>query len=234
MFSNYAATCADTFSSELGILSKSKPRLVTAPWRVVPPGTNGGVSVVGVGAGLLGAFIIAVASTLLLPFCKEWTFAYKIKYTLAMTLAGLSGSLLDSVLGALLQASVVDVHSGKIIEGAGGRKVLIHSHPMRSKPSAELRSKVVSYEEGKDGIAKTSAVNSHRNDSTKVSRAMRNAGAGESAVADGQHESRKVAVGNDILDNNAVNLLMAAIISVLAMLSACIVWELPFSVILPL
>ncbi|KAJ4301874.1 hypothetical protein N0V90_003970 [Kalmusia sp. IMI 367209] len=209
---NYAATCADTFSSELGILSKSKPRLVTAPWRVVPPGTNGGVSLSGLSAGLLGGFIIASASTLLIPFCDDWSWGDKIRYTQAMTLAGLGGSLLDSVLGALLQASVVDVHSGKVVEGPGGKKVLVHGNTMHFKPAAELRSKAVSHEEGKDGIAKTSAVDSSLDESVKVTRAMQKAGASGTAVADPQHESRKIAVGRDILDNNAVNLLMAALL----------------------
>jgi uncharacterized membrane protein len=221
MFRNYAAVAADTFSSELGILSKGKPRLITAPWRVVPPGTNGGVTLTGLGAGLLGAFCIASTSTLLIPFCKNWTSADKAAYTAAITLAGLSGSLLDSYLGAVLQASVIDVHSGKIIEGEGGRKVLIHGveHP-ELKNSAKVRSKIISYEEGKDAIAKTSA----KENSTVTSRKVQEAGASGAETADSHSESRKVAVGHDILDNNGVNLLMAASISVGSMIVASIIW----------
>lgn len=230
---NYAATCADTFSSELGILSRSKPRLVTAPWRVVPPGTNGGVSLSGLGAGLLGGFIIAITSTLLIPFCNNWSFTDKIKYTQAMAVAGLAGSILDSVLGAVLQASVIDIRSGKVVEGAGGKKVLVHGHPMHFKPAAELRSKV-GVGEGKDGVAKTSAIDSTLDESVKVSRTMQRAGASGAAVSDSQHESRKIAVGRDILDNNAVNLLMAAAVSVASMLGAAWLWNVPFSEILPL
>ncbi|KAF1970237.1 hypothetical protein BU23DRAFT_538209 [Bimuria novae-zelandiae CBS 107.79] len=230
---NYAATCADTLSSELGILSRSKPRLVTAPWRFVPPGTNGGVSLSGLSAGLLGGFIIAITSTLLIPFCDNWSFIEKVRYTQVMALAGLGGSILDSVLGAVLQASVVDVHSGKVVEGAGGRKVLVHGHPMHFKAEAELRSRV-GPGEGRDAIAKTSAVDSGLDESAKVSRTMQRAGASGAAVADAQHESREIAVGHDILDNNAVNLLMAASVSVASMLGACWIWDLPFSSILPL
>ena len=36
---------------------------------------------------------------------------------------GTFGSLLDSALGGWLQASVVDVRTGKVVEGAGGQKV---------------------------------------------------------------------------------------------------------------
>ncbi|KAF2447767.1 hypothetical protein P171DRAFT_429384 [Karstenula rhodostoma CBS 690.94] len=225
---NYAATCADTFSSELGILSRSKPRLVTAPWRIVPPGTNGGVSLAGLSAGLLGGFIIAITSTLLIPFCDNWSFGDKIKYTQAIALAGLGGSILDSVLGAIFQASVVDLHSGKVVEGAGGRKVLVHGHPMHFKPAAELRSKA-GRGEGKDGIAKTSTIDPSLNDSAKLSRTMQQAGVSGTVVGDSQHESRKIAVGYDILDNNAVNLLMAALVSVVSMVGACLIWDVPFS-----
>jgi uncharacterized membrane protein len=136
---NYVAVAADTFSSELGILSTSEPRLITAPWRIVPRGTNGGVTLRGLVAGLLGSFIISVVATSLLPFCHSasgstivggikntgiaWDSLSKIEFMLAMTFLGLCGSLLDSVLGALFQSSVVDVRTGKIVEGDGGRKV---------------------------------------------------------------------------------------------------------------
>ncbi|KAF2869742.1 integral membrane protein DUF92-domain-containing protein [Massariosphaeria phaeospora] len=223
---NYAAVAADTFSSELGILSKSKPRLITAPWRVVPPGTNGGVTLVGLGAGLLGASIIALTSTLLIPFCKEWGLADKGKYTLAMTLAGFSGTLLDSYLGAVLQASVVDVHSGKVIEGDGGRKVLLHSsHPLHQDQTAKLRSEASSYQEGTGAVAKTSAL-----ETSVTAASIKQSARGSKASAAGiPHESRKVEAGLDILDNNAVNLLMATSVSVGAMIAACLLWGLPIS-----
>jgi uncharacterized membrane protein len=226
--SNYAAVAADTFSSELGILSKSKPRLITAPWRVVPPGTNGGVTATGLGAGLLGAFILSATSTLFLPFCEDWNFSEKISFTLALTAAGFSGTLLDSLLGALAQASVIDVHSGKVVEGEGGRRVLVRSsHPLHLSKTSQVRSKVSSRAEGKDGIAKTSGVDTAA--SIKASETMLKAGASGNAVADTQHESRKIEVGSDLLDNNAVNILMASMVSVGAMLVACVVWDLPLS-----
>jgi uncharacterized membrane protein len=226
--SNYAAVAADTFSSELGILSKSKPRLITAPWRVVPPGTNGGVTGAGLGAGLLGAFILSATSTLLVPFCKDWGFAQKANYTLALTAAGFSGTLLDSLLGALFQASVIDVHSGKVVEGEGGRKVLVHgSSPLHLAKTGQVRSKVSSHAEGQETIAKTSGTDAAT--SIKASQTMQKAGAGGSTVTDKQHESRKIEVGSDMLDNNAVNILMAGSVSVGAMVVACMFWDLPFS-----
>ena len=128
---------ADTFSSELGILSAKKPRLLTSlNFRQVPPGTNGGITIVGTLAGFGGALMIALTSALLLPFCAEetawgrhtgdrWGWREKCLWVLAITLWGGFGSLVDSMLGGWLQASVVDTRTGKIIEGIGGKKVYI-------------------------------------------------------------------------------------------------------------
>jgi uncharacterized membrane protein len=180
---------------------------------------------------LLGAFILSATSTLIVPFCKDWDFVGKVSYTLALTVAGFSGTLLDSLLGALFQASVVDVHSNKIVEGEGGRKVLVYSHPLNYKKTAEVRSSVSSHQEGKEGIAKTTGAN--MDDSIQATRTMQKAGASGNAVADCQHESRRIEVGSDVLDNNAVNILMAALVSGGAMAVTCLVWDLPFSSISP-
>lgn len=146
--SNYAAVAADTFSSELGILSKSRPRLLTS-WslREVPPGTNGGVTIVGIAAGFLGAFFIGLIAITLLPFCSGtflnlrsrwpktvepglqggsgWGHSEEILFLLCITIWGGLGSLLDSALGGWLQASVVDTRTGKVVEGSGGTKVIL-------------------------------------------------------------------------------------------------------------
>ncbi|KAF2202687.1 hypothetical protein GQ43DRAFT_302140 [Delitschia confertaspora ATCC 74209] len=229
---NYAAVASDTFSSELGILSKSKPRLITAPWRVVPPGTNGGVTLTGLGAGLLGSFIIAFTSTVLIPFCQEWSLHDKAQYTLAITFAGFCGTLLDSYLGAILQASIVDTHSGKIVEGEGGRKVLVHgSSPLHhfsavhQNATSKIRSEAIRNEEGTESVAKSSALA----DSPETARRQ----PGESVAKGAEHhESRKVEVGHDVLDNNAVNFLMAAVVSVGSMLVACVIWSIPIGSII--
>ena len=150
------------------------------------------------------------------------------KFTLAITAAGFGGTLLDSLLGAIFQASVIDLHSGKIIEGEGGRKVLVHgSHPVHQKASAKVRSGAVSHEEGKDGIVRSTGVTG------SAEARKRQQGAGSTEHVEGKHESRKVEVGWDILDNNAVNLLMASQISCWAMIAACLIWGLPFRSAIP-
>lgn len=133
---NYAAVAADTFSSELGILSKTRPRLITSlNLRQVPPGTNGGVTVWGLVAGLLGSLIIVAASVALIPFCPEsssvmelwqaWGVDQRLRFAWLMTLWGALGSVVDSFLGGWFQSSVVDTRTGRIVEGDGGTHVLI-------------------------------------------------------------------------------------------------------------
>lgn len=218
---NYAAVAADTFSSELGILSKSKPRLITSPTlRVVPPGTNGGVTLAGLLAGVLGAFIVALASTLALPFCQEWSPIQRIQWLVGITLWGTCGSILDSFLGGILQASVVDKRSGKVVEGSGGRKVLI-------QPSSTSATSTTVSDEAKynSNLHATEAV---ANTATEA-RVTRSSAKAKAAAAAPVHEqpTRKIDSGRDILDNNAVNLLMAAIMSVGAMFAASYFWDVP-------
>ncbi|KAE8162324.1 integral membrane protein DUF92-domain-containing protein [Aspergillus tamarii] len=199
---NYAAVAADTFSSELGILSKSKPRLITSPTlRVVPPGTNGGVTAAGLLAGVFGAFTVSFASAVLLPFCAESSLMDRVYWTLAFTGWGTLGSVLDSVLGGLLQASVVDKRTGKVVEGEGGKKVLVHPHPRAG---------------GATGYSSASA-----SASAAGSVQQRK---GEKEGVETVHESRRVESGRDLLDNNAVNVLMAFIMSLGAMGAAGWVW----------
>ncbi|KAI1615150.1 pyruvate formate lyase activating enzyme [Exophiala viscosa] len=133
IMANYAAVAADTFSSELGILSKSKPVLITS-LRTVPPGTNGGVTLAGLLAGVGGSAAMAVTSLLLLKFCGAGQ-SGRIQTFLLLTALGTAGTLLDSLLGAVLQASVVDRRTGKVVEGLGGAKVL--TKPRQPQHGAE-------------------------------------------------------------------------------------------------
>jgi len=218
---NYAAVAADTFSSELGILSKSKPRLITSlNLREVPPGTNGGVTATGLGAGLLGSFTVALTSAMFLPFCSERSgLQDRALWVVAMSCWGLLGSVLDSVLGGLLQASVVDKRSGKIVEGDGGRKVLVHPGSMQPTgasvvPSGESTGS--SQLKGLESAANTATLRGTRATGTSV---------GTQPGHEASHESRRVESGHDWLDNNGVNVLMALLMSVGAMGIAQWIWN---------
>jgi uncharacterized protein (TIGR00297 family) len=92
-----AAVNADTWATELGVLSKTPPRLVTT-WRPVERGTSGGVSLAGTLAALGGSLVIGLAAGWLRPATGVFATC------LAVSLGGLGGALFDSWLGATRQA----------------------------------------------------------------------------------------------------------------------------------
>jgi uncharacterized protein (TIGR00297 family) len=110
------ATClADTLASELGILSKRDPVLITKPWRNVPPGTNGGVTLMGCFWSALGGFIIGL-STIQLDFLSGLSPLNSSSVIAYSTTCGLVGSLVDSILGATMQQSFFDPDTKKVYQ----------------------------------------------------------------------------------------------------------------------
>lgn len=103
-----AAVNADTWATELGVLNPHPPRLITT-WKRVERGTSGGVSLYGTLAVLAGAALIALPAAFLAPRqplnTEHWLLnTGNWPLFLTVTLAGLAGSLFDSLLGATLQA----------------------------------------------------------------------------------------------------------------------------------
>lgn len=89
-----AAVNADTWATELGVLSTRQPRLVTT-LKPVRTGVSGGVTLEGLLASLAGAGLIAALGAWWWADGKLW---------ITGLVAGLAGSLVDSLLGASLQA----------------------------------------------------------------------------------------------------------------------------------
>ncbi len=98
-----AAANADTWATELGVLSKSTPRLITT-FQPVARGTSGGVTLTGSLASLGGSLLIAACGLGLRPSPILSAGIQPGQFAAAVTLAGLLGSLADSALGAALQA----------------------------------------------------------------------------------------------------------------------------------
>lgn len=116
-----AAATADTWATEVGMLIGRVPRSIVSGHRV-PPGTSGAITVAGTGALIAGAVLIAG-----LARAVGWPASVAV----AALVGGTVGALIDSLLGATLQArrwcdrchtaTERDVHScGNPTDPAGG------------------------------------------------------------------------------------------------------------------
>ncbi len=120
-----AASTADTWASEIGIFSRNPPvNIVTR--KPMQRGLSGGVSPLGLVATVVGAATSALLTMVLFP-----VFGFAVPVGLGAFLfivaCGVVGSLVDSLLGALLQAKyrAPDEGTGALVEaspsrGAGG------------------------------------------------------------------------------------------------------------------
>lgn len=119
---HFACCLGDTLASELGILSAGKPRLVTT-WRPVPPGTNGGMSVGGTIASVVGGATMGVVMGVVVAL-EGCSWAVLPQMVLWGALGGGAGSLADSILGATIQETryseerkMIMHHDGNAING---------------------------------------------------------------------------------------------------------------------
>jgi uncharacterized protein (TIGR00297 family) len=103
-----AAVTADTWATEIGLLTPGKT-VSLATLRRVDPGISGGVSWVGIVGGALGACVISVS-------ISPWMWDYKVAAWLVI--AGVGASVLDSFIGATLQAEYECVVCGRTTERA--------------------------------------------------------------------------------------------------------------------
>jgi uncharacterized membrane protein len=238
IIANYAAVAADTFSSELGILSKSEPRLITSlTLRKVPRGTNGGVTLLGLGAGLLGSIIIVTSSMLFLPLCNEesaawksgggapWSTENRQLFMGFLVLWGTLGSVLDSFLGAIFQRSVKDVRTGKIVEGDGGVRVLVSDEAGGSDVRADIKASVL---HGEGSKATENTGEAAVDESDEVANKFDPKNKHRKPSFGDEKPSRVVESGWDLLDNNDVNFLMAVTMSVSGMAVASWYWGVPW------
>lgn len=164
-------------------------------------------------AGLLGSFILVATAFFTLPFCDAWSLKAHGRLLGGLTAWGALGSVLDSLLGGWFQASVVDTHSGRVIEGEGGGKVLVSSgtgvNTLHYQKKAEMKARM-GRGEGKGAVPVVSGQD-----------VLDDNGVG---VGGKERPSRVVESGKGWLDNNQVNALMISIMSIGGMLGARWVW----------
>jgi uncharacterized protein (TIGR00297 family) len=105
-----AAVTADTWATELGMLSRSTPRSILN-FKQVPAGASGGITVIGTVGAALGSLVLAGVGMLSgLPMVISGRVFWII------LLAGFLASMVDSILGASLQASYRCPHCGRVTE----------------------------------------------------------------------------------------------------------------------
>jgi uncharacterized membrane protein len=120
-----AAANADTWATEIGSFSKTKPRSITS-WKIVEPGTSGGITLAGSLASIAGSSLIALLT---------WVFDREnFLIPVLIITAGSLGSVVDSVFGATLQSIYSCTKCGKTTEkhpihGCGGSTIHIYGIP---------------------------------------------------------------------------------------------------------
>lgn len=102
MFIGVMATVnADTWATEVGVLSRNNPRFILT-WREVPRGSSGGVSLLGTGAAAAGALLVGLVAAVGLVLCGERPSSLFLPIAAALV-GGMVGSIADSLLGATCQ-----------------------------------------------------------------------------------------------------------------------------------
>ncbi len=100
-----AATTADTWGTELGVLSRQKPLFITT-LKPVDTGTSGAFSPLGSAFAILGALFIAAVTVAVLPWAGISQLARIQPFFLAAAIAsaGVMGAVVDSFAGATIQS----------------------------------------------------------------------------------------------------------------------------------
>lgn len=100
-----AAANSDTWASEIGVLSRTKPKYILSR-QFVDAGLSGGVTPLGVFASIFGsAFVAAIF----------FFFSQRMSLAILVCLAGFVGAIMDSILGELIQVKYKN-HLGTFTE----------------------------------------------------------------------------------------------------------------------
>lgn len=111
---SFAAANSDTWSSEIGVLSKGTPISILT-FKPVVRGQSGGISLLGTAAAFFGSFFIAAVFLFGYILSYGWSSHLPLDFMI-IGISGFVGSLIDSILGASIQASYQCTLCNKITE----------------------------------------------------------------------------------------------------------------------
>ena len=109
-----AAATADTWSTEIGRRFGGTPRSIRS-WQPVPPGTSGAITAIGTLASVAGAVTIALLALLFAAVLPRSP-AIGFHEAAVIAVAGILGSVVDTVLGATVQARFICTRCGRTSE----------------------------------------------------------------------------------------------------------------------
>jgi uncharacterized protein (TIGR00297 family) len=108
-----AAVTADTWATEIGVFSITPPVSIRT-FNRVPAGTSGGITLLGTLFALIGSLLIAISGLIAAPSVVTLSWGHPVFYIIAI--GGLLASLVDSLIGATLQAQYRCPACGKVTE----------------------------------------------------------------------------------------------------------------------
>ena len=111
---SFAASTADTWASEIGVLSKKKTISIIT-FKEIENGMSGGVSLLGTFSALCGAGFIAVLF-IVLSYILNGVNKNIVIILCVISVFGFLGAIIDSILGATLQGSYLNEEEGIITE----------------------------------------------------------------------------------------------------------------------
>jgi len=101
-----SAANSDTWATEIGAFSKVLPRLILSR-KKVQPGTSGGVTRLGLWGSFAGALVIAATG---------FAYLHRLDFAAIIIVSGVTGSLVDSILGSTLQGIYQCTQCGRTVE----------------------------------------------------------------------------------------------------------------------
>jgi len=129
---HYACCAGDTWASELGVLGGTPRLITTLLLRACPPGTNGGMSLLGTAASAAGGLAMGIGFAAADQLGTATGFGPPSQLSaMECVVLGLSmgflGSIVDSLLGATLQATYYDTDRKCIVPPEkGSQKGVVH------------------------------------------------------------------------------------------------------------